>query len=49
MLKFVEKHTKSVHKVPKRRQKTMDGRIKVEYYNLLNRLVSFSKSVKKLL
>lgn len=49
MLKFVEKHTKSVHKIPKRRQKTGEGKIKVEYYNLLNRLVSFTKSAEKLL
>lgn len=49
MLKFVEKHTEPVHKVPKRRQRTKDGKIKVGYYNLFNRLVSFTKSVEKLL
>ena len=43
------KHTKSVYTVLKRRQKTRDRKIKVEHYNLFNSLVSFTKSVEKLL
>ena len=49
MLKLVGKHTKSVYTILKRRQKTRDRKIKVEHYNLFNSLVSFTKSVEKLL
>ena len=49
MPKLVGKHTKSVYTVLKRRQKTRDRKIKIEHYNLFNSLVSFTKSVEKLL
>lgn len=49
MLNFVEKPTKLVYKVSKRKEKTRDEKIKVEYPSLFNRLVSFTESVEKFL
>lgn len=48
-LKLVGKHTISVYTVLNRRQKTRDRKTKIEHYNLFNSLVSFTKSVEKLL